>query len=431
MKDATRKFKTQTSQFAEVLSKNKILVDLLEIQSVGKLAFDDLHNRLGRMLVETIMCMDREEMVVKAKQDGAPIHSWGYQAGSVFIGQAKQPVTKPRAKIKGGGEASLATYEKLKESGAFSDELLGQLMAGLSARQYKATVVKAAEAFGVSPSSVSRHFVKASAKKLKEFLERDLSNFHPFAVLMDTVHRGGIAFIVALGIDTKGEKKVLGYWEGSTENSTLTIKLLSDLESRGLKLTDEVIFITDGGKGIITALKDKFGKRLIHQRCTIHKDRNIQRHLAKKYRRQAHEWFRRALNHAKYSDAREELLKLKTWLETVNPSAARSLDEAFEEILTVHKLEVPEELRRSLSTTNGIENVFSVVRHREKNMKNYNPERKGKVVRKNLSQRWLATVLLNAESGFRRVKGYADIAKVIGNIKNFHVSLDAVIKKAA
>ena len=431
MRDATRQFKTQTSQFADVLSKNKILRDLFEIQSVGKVAFDELHSRLGRMLVETILCMDREEVVAKSRQAGAPLHCWGYQPGSVFIGKAKQPVTKPRAKVKDGAEVPLQTYEKLSQSDAFSDELLGQLMAGLSGRQYKATVVRAAEAFGVSPSSVSRHFVKASAKKLKEFLERDLSRFHPFAVLMDTVHRGGIAFIVALGIETRGEKMVLGYWEGSTENSTITSKLLGDLERRGLKLTDEVIFITDGGKGVISALKDKFGKRLLHQRCTVHKDRNIQRHLAKKYRRQAHEWFRRALNHTKYDDAREELLKLRNWLESVNPSAARSLDEAFDEILLVHKLAVPEELRRSLSTTNGIENVFSVVRHREKNLKNYNPERKGKVVRKNLSQRWLATVLMSAESGFRRVKVYADIPGVIASVKKLHASLDVVTDKAA
>lgn len=430
MKDATRKFKVQTSQFAEVLRK-KSLLNLLEIQNVGKVAFDQLHNQLGRMLVESILCMDREEMVAKASQDGSQIYSWGYQPGSVFIGKAKQPVTKPRAKQKDGEEVQLQSYEKLKNSDAFSEELLGQLMAGLSGRQYQAAVVKAAESFGVSPSSVSRHFVRASAKKLKTFLERDLSGFNPFAVLMDTVHRGGIAFIVAVGIDTMGDKLVLGYWEGSTENASITNNLLSDLERRGLRLTDEVIFITDGGKDIITALKDKFGSRLIHQRCTIHKDRNLQKHMAKKYRKRVHEWFRRALNHSRYDDAKEELLKLRTWLVSVNPSAARSLDEAFEEILTVHRLEVPEELRRTLATTNIIENVFSVVRHREKNMKNYNPERKGKSVRKNLSQRWLATVLLNAESGFRKVKGFKDIPAVISNIKKSHSTLDVAMKKAA
>lgn len=431
MKDVTRKFKTQTSQFSEMLQSNEILRDLFAIQTVGKQAFDDLHNRLGRMLVETIFCMDREELTAKAAQDGEKIYSWGYQPGSVFIGDTKEKVTKPRAKLKDGSEVQIPSYEKLKESGVFSEELLGQMMAGLSARQYKATVGKAAEAFGVSPSSVSRHFVRASAKKLKAFVERDLSDFKPFAILLDTVHRGGIAFIVALGIDTSGHKKVLGYWEGSTENATITSELMNDLERRKLVLTSEVIFLTDGGKGIIAALRAKFGKYLIHQRCTIHKDRNIQKHLAKKYRMRAHDLYRGALNHLKYEDARAGLLDLRKWLETINPSAARSLDEALDEILTLHQLEVAEELRRVLSTTNGIENVFSVVRHREKNLKNYNSERKGKNVRKNISQRWFVTVLLNAESGFRRVKGFAHIPAVVAKIKKHHRQLDQPQAQAA
>lgn len=430
MKESTKQFKSQTRKFSNILA-NQGLLDLLEIQNFGKVAIDQLHNKLGRLLAETIMCMDREETIAAAAQDGSQIYNWGYQPGSIFIGQSKARVTKPRAKEKDGSEVQLKTYEKLKNSDAFSEELLGQLMAGLSGRQYKATVARAAEAFGVSQSSVSRHFVRASAKKLKEFLERDLSAFNPFAILMDTVHRGGIAFIVALGIDTKGEKLALGYWEGSTENATITNELLADLERRGLKLSDEILFITDGGKGIIAALKAKYGSRLLHQRCTIHKDRNIQKHLAKKYRKRAHDWFKLALKNLKYEDARKELLKLRQWLETVNPSAARSLDEALEEILTVHRLAVPEGLRKSLTTTNGIENVFSVVRHREKNMKNYNPNRNGKPVRKNLSQRWLGTVLLNAESGFRRVKGFADIEVVIANIRKSRSLLDTDTRKAA
>jgi putative transposase len=431
MNDATKQYKRQTRQFAEVLSQNKILRDLMEIQSIGKKSFDQLHNRLGRMLVETIFCMDRTEVIESARKDGTAIYNWGYQPGSVFIGDAKEPVLKPRAKEKGGAEVQLQSYEKLKESGAFSDELLGQLMAGLSARQYKTTVVKAAEAFGVSPSSVSRHFIKASAKKLKEFLERDLSKFETFSILLDTVHRGGIAFIVALGIDRGGMKMVLGYWEGSTENSTITNELLADLERRGLKLSDEIIFCTDGGKGIISALKSKFGDRLIHQRCTIHKDRNIQKHLIKKYRKRVSEWYKKALKHFKYADAKAELLRLRDWLDPINPSAAKSLEEALEEILTMHRLGVPAELRKTLSSTNCIENLFSVVRHREKNLKNYNAVRKGKSVRKNISQRWLGTVLLNAESGFRRVKGFEEIAKVISNIKKLRQPLDNQIRKAA
>lgn len=262
--------------------------------------------------------------------------------------------------------------------------------------------------------------MKASAKRLKEFVERDLSKFEPFAILLDTVHRGGVAFIVALGINKIGQKQVLGFWEGATENSTITLKLFEDLERRKLQLTDEILFITDGGSGVIKALREKFGDKLIHQRCTIHKDRNIQRHLAKKYRKQAHQKFTTAIKHTSYKDAKAELLKLEQWLRGINPSAANSLLEALEEVLTLHRLQVPEELRKVLSTTNGIENLFSTTRHREKNLKNYNPIYNGKPVKKDLSQRWLATVLLNAETGFRKVKGFEGIDFVIRNIKKLH-----------
>lgn len=432
MKNSTRNSKQAAKQFNEILNGNRELMDLLAIQKFGKCAFDDLHKRLGVMLVESIFQIEREEITgpdYLPKEAG--LYKWGYQQGSVFIGDQKATVKKPRA-IRNGTEVVLPSYEKLKESGAFSDELLAKLMAGISARQYKSTVVKAAEAFGVSPSSVSRHFVKASAKKLKEFVERDLSKFEPFAILLDTVHRGGVAFIVALGIDLKGDKQVLGFWEGATENSTITLQLFEDLERRKLKLTDEIIFITDGGSGIIAALRAKFGKKLIHQRCTIHKDRNIQKHLAKKYRNRAHELYKRALGHAKYADAKAQLLELEKWLRGINPSAANSLLEALEEILTLHKLDVPEELRRVLSTTNGIENLFSTVRHREKNVKNYSSMYKGKPVKKDLSQRWLATVLLNAETGFRKVKGYQEIRVVIASIKQLHSKIvDRENKKAA
>jgi transposase-like protein len=123
--------------------------------------------------------------------------------------------------------------------------------------------------------------VEVTAKKLREFKERSLKDFQPFALFIDTVHRGGEAFMVGLGIDLKGRKQVLGFWEGATENHEVCEEFLSDLESRGLVLSKRVLFVTDGGQGIIKALKQRLGSGLIHQRCTIHKDRNIQRHLAK------------------------------------------------------------------------------------------------------------------------------------------------------
>ena len=91
----------------------------------------------------------------------------------------------------------------------------------------------------------------------------------------------------------------------------------------------KIIWITDGGKGIIKALRERFGKKLIHQRCTIHKDRNIQRHLPKRYRKEAHRRFRTASEQNSYEDARQMLLDMEKWLRGINESAADSLMEAI------------------------------------------------------------------------------------------------------
>ncbi len=52
----------------------------------------------------------------------------------------------------------------------------------------------------------------------------------------------------------------LGFWQGATENHEICEELLGDLERRGLLLSKKIIWVTDGGKGIIKALKDRFGK---------------------------------------------------------------------------------------------------------------------------------------------------------------------------
>ena len=64
-----------------------------------------------------------------------------------------------------------------------------------------------------------------------------------------------------------------------------------------------------------------------------HKDRNIQRHLPKRYRKQAHHLFATALEQNSYKDAKKMLQEFERWLRDINESAADSLLEALEEVL--------------------------------------------------------------------------------------------------
>jgi transposase-like protein len=322
------------------------------------------------------------------------------------------------------GEVILQSYARLRSPGVFSEELLEKILRGVSVQRYADTVLDAAHAIGVFPTAISRKLVDLTAAKLTAFQERSLKTFTPFALFLDTIHRGGEAFVVALGVDVSGEKMALGFWQGSSENHEICEALFRDLERRGLVLSRRILFVTDGGSGLLKALRDRFGKKLVHQRCAIHKSRNLQRHLAKPYRHEAHQRLMTALEQTSEADARRMFRELEAWLRTKNESAAESLREAFEELLTLHRLKVPPLLRKTLMSTNPIESMFSLVRHSERNIKRTRGSR--------MLQRWLGTVLLACEGRFKRVKGYAAIAQVMATMEAVHAEPPLVqTKKAA
>jgi len=409
MRVNTRKRRNARRVFEQMYGKQELIDRLYKVISQGKQGLDAFLIEIGRMMAESIMYIEREEISgPEYYPRDCRIQKWASQRGSIYLGDQKVGVEHPR--LRGPeGEIGLESYQRLKEPGRFSEELLCKILRGISSQKYSETVIEAAGAFGVSASSISRHIVAVTTRKLKEFKERNLSDFRVFAVFIDTVHRAGCAFMVALGIDAEGRKQVLGFWEGATENQEVCGELLADLERRELKISKKILWVTDGGKGIIKVLKDRFGKKLIHQRCTIHKDRNIQRHLPKRYRKEAHLRFRAALEQASYSDAKQMLLSFEGWLRGINESAADSLLEAIEEILTLHRLKVPALLRKTLHSTNPIESMFATVRDCEGNIKRYRGSR--------MAQRWLAAVCLHCEKGLKRVKGYREIKAVVERIE--------------
>ena len=405
MRADTKKRKKATQMLRATQEQEWWADQVVQVMLKGKRALDTAMLGIGRLVAETIMYMEREEKSGPDYHPTSPeLRKWASQRGSVYIGDQKLFVEHPR--LRGpDGEVELGTYAQLKNRGGFSEELLAEVLRGMSARKYEETVTNAGKAFGVTPSSVSRHLVEATSKQLKQFQERSLDDFSLFAMYLDTVHRGGQAFVVALGVNREGKKLPLGFWEGATENHEICEELL---ERRGLKLSKRVLWVTDGGGGIIKALKSRYGKKLIHQRCTLHKDRNIQRHLPKRYRKQAHQLFAAALEQNSYKDAKKMLQEFERWLRDINESAADSLLEALEEVLMLHKLKVPALLRKSLHSTNPIESMFSMVRSCEHNIKRYRNSK--------MRQRWLATVLLHCEQRFRRLKGYASIDEVVAEI---------------
>ena len=425
MRRDTRQRKRTLAGLRAISGQDAMLGTLVRVIRSGKQALDAVMLEMGRMVAESVMLMEREEVAGPDYYPTDPaFKKWAHEEGSIFLGDQKVKVTRPRLRHMEQGEVTLQSYARLRAPGAFSEELLEKILRGVSTQKYAETVLQAGEALGVSSSTVSRKLVDLTAMKLKAFQERSLADCTPFALFLDTIHRGGEAFLVALGVDVSGEKMALGFWQGSSENHELCEALFRDLERRGLALSRRILFVTDGGSGLRKALRERFGKKLVHQRCAIHKSRNLQRHLAKPYRNEAHRQLTTALEQTRYADAKHLLLELEAWLRTKNESAADSLLEAFEELLTVHRLKVPALLRKTLMSTNPIESMFSLVRHSERNIK----RTRGSA----MLQRWLGTVLLSWEQPFKRVKGCAGIAQVMATIEAEQAELQPVqTKKAA
>ena len=130
-----------------------------------------------------------------------------------------------------------------------------------------------------------------------------------------------------------------------------------------------------------------------------------------------------ALEQNNYTDAKSMLKELEVWLRAINESAANSLLEAFDELLTLHTLKIPALLRKTLITTNPIESMFSLVRDCECNIKR---PRGSKML-----QRWLAGVLLYCESRMNKVKGHLEIELVVAHIERIQSEQDNEVGMAA
>ena len=139
------------------------------------------------------------------------------------------------------------------------------------------------------------------------------------------------------------------------------------------------------------------GEDTTTQRCQTHKRRNVKGHLPKEHQEAVDRRIRQVYSMSSYDDAKASLIKTISYLERINPSAARSLEEGLEETLTLHRLGIPEMLRKSLSSANIIESCFLTTRDITGRVKCL---RGGSQV-----QRWFASALLEAERKFRRITG--------------------------
>ena len=185
--------------------------------------------------------------------------------------------------------------------------------------------------------------------------------------------------------------------------------LVNDLIRRGLDSQQPYLFVIDGGKALRKAIREVFGKRSLVQRCQEHKRRNVLGHLPQRLHASVSKALRDAYRSSSRATAKRRLLQLVTHLADEHPDAAASLREGLEETITLKDMKLPPALERTLSTTNPIENLNGAIRRVTRNVKRW---RDGMMVR-----RWVATAILEAARGFRRLRGFQGMPLLVAGLR--------------
>jgi len=346
---------------------------------------------------------------------------WGTERGYCVVMGQKVPIQRPRVRTIEDKEVRLGSYEMFHRGEPLTETVWEKLMLGLSTRKYGQAVREFTEAYGLEKSAVSEHFIEASRTKLKEMMERKLDKIRLCALLIDATPFAGQQMVAALGIGEDGRKTILGIRQGATENATVVGELLGDLLERGLDFTQPRLYVLDGGKALTAAVKKHAGDSAAIQRCQVHKRRNVLDHLTDEQKPGVAKKLNAAYALEDYAAAKQALSVLHRELMDLNPSAARSLEEGMEETLTVHRLHLPMQLRKTMASTNVIESAFSIVEQVCRNVKRWHGG--------DQRERWVGSGLLVAEKQFRRVPGYKQIPMLIRELEALTLNKSTVAKR--
>ncbi len=340
------------------------------------------------------------------RKQGELLYRGGSEQSSILIDGAKYPIKRPRVR-NDEGEQELETLTKLQDVDLFDGHIADRMMKGVTTRNYDSVISSYSTKLGIKKSSVSRAFKRASQEHLDEINHASLKEHTFIGIAIDGIEFQGRTIIGALGITPKLEKIPLGIREGNTENSEVVKDLLSSIIERGFTLhCEKLLALIDGSKALRKGLSDVFGDRLLTQRCWIHKLRNLLKYAPQNCHRQIQWRMKKLMNLVNYADALKELDSFTQWLSTISIEAEGSMKEVGQELLTLHSLGISGTLRRSLSTTNMIESLFSVVRRKTNRITNWQRD-------KTQLLRWMAASICSHRSKMRRVRGYNDGVKLI------------------
>jgi putative transposase len=221
------------------------------------------------------------------------------------------------------------------------------------------------DAPGLSPATLSR-LKQGWHDELAQWQQRDLTGkryvyFWVDGVYLETrLEDARHCILVLIGADAKGQKELVGLWDGYRESEQSWKELLLDLQSRGLA-HGPTLAIGDGALGFWKALRQVYGQTR-WQRCWVHKTANVLDKLPKDLQPQAKQ---RLLAIWMAPDRQRAAIAFDLFIATYEakyPKAAECLAQDREELLAFY--DFPAEHWGHIRTTNPIESTFATVRLR-------------------------------------------------------------------
>ncbi|EDV0590778.1 IS256 family transposase [Salmonella enterica subsp. enterica] len=241
-------------------------------------------------------------------------------------------------------------------------QILSLYAKGMTTREIVAIFKEMYDA-DVSPTLISK-VTDAVKEQVTEWQNRQLDALYPI-VYMDCIvvkvrQNGSVinkAVFLALGINTEGQKELLGMWQAENEGEKFWLSVLTELKNRGLQ--DILIACVDGLKGFPDAINSVFPQTHI-QLCIIHMVRNSLKYVAWKDYKAVTSGLK-----AVYQAPTEEaaLMALDAFAgewDDKYPQISKSWRAHRENLNTLFSY--PPDIRKAIYTTNAIESLNSVIR---------------------------------------------------------------------
>jgi putative transposase len=235
---------------------------------------------------------------------------------------------------------------------------------GVSTRKVD-DLVKALGIDGISKSEVSR-ICKLLDSEVEAFRSRPIDDECPYVILDATFHKVreldrvvSVACVVAVGVTTSGERRVLGVDCGPSEDEAFWTRFLRGLVKRGLRGVRLVV--SDAHEGLRSAIA-KVLSGTQWQRCRVHFMRNLLSTVPRAAQETVAAFVRTIFYQPDHASALAHLTDVAAMLRERFPDAADLLEDFSEDVLA--HMHFPKEYRRRLHSTNTVERLHMEIKRR-------------------------------------------------------------------